>query len=245
MARPARRVIAITGVSRGLGQELTKGFARMGHRVIGCARSPEAIAQLASTLGRKVDLTVVDVTHDAAVRSWAERVLGRHGPPHLLVNNAALINRNAVLWEVPVAEFDQVVDVNIKGVANVIRHFLPAMVARGSGVIVNFSSEWGRSVSPEVAPYCATKWAVEGLTRALARELPTGLAAVPVSPGVINTDMLRSCFGESALNYQSPARWAKTAIPFLLGLGPRDNGKPLSVRFEDAAPGSPSYSSGV
>ncbi len=121
------------------------------------------------------------------------------------------------------------IDVNIKGVANVIRHFVPAMIARGSGVVVNLSSGWGRSTAPEVAPYCATKWAIEGLTAAMAQELPRGLAAVAVNPGIIDTDMLRSCFGESASGYPSPSRWAEAAVPFLLGLGPKDNGKPMTV----------------
>ena len=85
----------------------------------------------------------------------------------------------APLWQVPADEFSRLIDVNISGVYYVIRHFGPAMVARGRGVIVNFSSGWGRSVSPEVAPYYATKWAIEGLTRALAEELPKGMAAVP------------------------------------------------------------------
>ena len=71
-------------------------------------------------------------------------------------------------------------------------------------MIVNFSSGWGRSVDAEVAPYCATKWAIEGLTQALARELPPGLCAVPLNPGVIDTDMLRSCFGGSAGGYPQP-----------------------------------------
>ena len=118
--------------------------------------------------------------------------------PDLLLNNAATINPNAPLWKVSADEFSYVIDVNIKGVANVIRHFVPRMIERGSGVIVNFSSGWGRSTSPEVAPYCATKWAIEGLTRALAQELPAGMAAIPLNPGIINTDMLQSCFGESA-----------------------------------------------
>jgi NAD(P)-dependent dehydrogenase (short-subunit alcohol dehydrogenase family) len=96
-------------------------------------------------------------------------------------------------------------------------------------VIVNLSSGWGRSSAPEVAPYCATKWAIEGLTRALAQELPRGLAAVPVNPGVIDTDMLRSCFGASASDYPSPERWAQAAIPFLLQLGPKHNGNPVTV----------------
>jgi NAD(P)-dependent dehydrogenase (short-subunit alcohol dehydrogenase family) len=119
--------------------------------------------------------------------------------------------------------------VNINGVANVIRHFVPAMIQRGSGVIANFSSGWGHSTSPEVAPYCATKFAIEGLTQALAQELPTGMAAVPVNPGIIDTEMLRSCFGESAGAYPTPKEWAAEAVPFFLALGPRHNGQSLTV----------------
>ena len=126
-------------------------------------------------------------------------------------------------------EFDRLVDVNIKGVANVIRHFVPAMVARRRGVIVNFSSGWGRSVSPEEAPYCATKWAVEGLTLALARELPRGMAAVPLNPGVIDTDMLRQCWSDSAGSYPKADAWAKVAAPFILQLGPKNNGESVNV----------------
>lgn len=223
------RVVAITGVTRGLGRALAEALARAGHRVVGCGRTKEAIRHLRSELGHPHDLAALDVTHDLAVKAWADRIVAEHGPPDLLINNAAAINRNAPLWEVPVDEFDRVIDVNIKGVANVIRHFAPAMIARGSGVIVNLSSGWGRSTSPEVAPYCASKWAIEGLTRALAQELPAGLAAVPVNPGIIDTEMLRSCFGESASQYPSPEEWARAAVPFLLGLGPADNGKPMTV----------------
>jgi NAD(P)-dependent dehydrogenase (short-subunit alcohol dehydrogenase family) len=103
------------------------------------------------------------------------------------------------------------------------------MIARKSGVIVNFSSGWGRSTSPEVAPYCATKWAIEGLSRALAQELPRGMASIPLSPGVINTDMLKICFGSGADSYPEPRQWAQSAAPFLLNLGPEHNGQPLST----------------
>jgi NAD(P)-dependent dehydrogenase (short-subunit alcohol dehydrogenase family) len=131
--------------------------------------------------------------------------------------------------EVPPDQFRRVIDVNINGVYCVLRAFLPAMVAKNRGVIVNFSSGWGRSTSPEVAPYCATKYAIEGLTLALAQELPGGMCAVPLNPGIIDTDMLRSCFGGEASQYPSPEKWSKTAAPFLLALGPKDNGKSLSV----------------
>ena len=119
--------------------------------------------------------------------------------------------------------------VNINGVFHTVRSFVPAMLARQSGVIVNFSSTWGRSTSPEVAPYCASKWAVEGLTRALANELPSGMAAVPLNPGIIHTEMLESCFGSHASAYPSPEQWAERAVPFILDFTAADNGKPHTV----------------
>ena len=96
-------------------------------------------------------------------------------------------------------------------------------------MIVNFSSGWGRDTDPEVAPYCATKWAMEGLTKALAQELPAGMAAVPLNPCIIDTAMLRSCFGGQAQGYPSAEQWAAAAVPWLLGLGPQDNGRSLTV----------------
>ena len=158
---------------------------------------------------------VVDVSQDEDVAAWAAEAIAEFGPPDLLVNNAAVINRNDVLWEIPAAEFDVLTAVNINGTANTIRHFVPAMIANGSGVIVNFSSGWGRSVSAKVAPYCASKWAIEGLTQALAEELPEGLTAVPLNPGIINTDMLQSCFGAGAGGYPTADEWASAAVPFI------------------------------
>jgi NAD(P)-dependent dehydrogenase (short-subunit alcohol dehydrogenase family) len=80
-----------------------------------------------------------------------------------------------------------------------------------------------------VAAYCASKWAVEGLTQALAQELPAGLAAVAVNPGIIDTEMLRTCFGDAAADYPGADEWVKRAGPFLLRLGRKDNGSSLDV----------------
>lgn len=229
MEKAAVRQVLITGVSRGLGQAMVDGIAAAGHTVCGCARSASAVENLRTRFGAPHRFDVVDVSCDAEVRAWAKSVLESGFVPDLLLNNAAAVNANAPLWEVPAEEFDHVIDVNIKGVANVIRHFVPAMIERKRGVIVNFSSGWGRSTSPEVAPYCATKWAIEGLSFALAQELPRGMAAVPLNPGIINTDMLQSCFGENAASYPDPQSWAKRAVPYLLSLGPKHNGEALSV----------------
>ena len=225
--------ILITGVTRGLGRALAGWYIANGHTVIGCGRSAEVL-NLRFTYPAPHDFTALDVTEENKVALWAEHVLARHGAPDLLINNAALMNTPAPLWQIPAREFNQLIDVNLKGVANVIRHFVPAMVERRQGVIVNLSSGWGRSTSPEVAPYCASKYAIEGLTKSLAQELPAGMAAVPLNPGVIDTDMLRQAWSDGASGYPKADDWAKTAAPFILSLCARHNGQSVSVAsFED------------
>ena len=226
----AAKIIVITGVTRGLGRAMAERFIALGHTVLGCGRSRKAIAELRERYISPHDFDAIDVADERQVQKWAARLLKSHAVPDLLLNNAAIMNLSAPLWEVSAKEFDTIIDINIKGVANVLRHFLPAMIARKSGVVVNFSSGWGRSIAPEVAPYCATKYAVEGLTLALAQGLPAGMAAIPLNPGIIDTDMLRISFGSSASEYPTPERWSERAAPFLLQLGPKDNGKSLSVR---------------
>lgn len=225
----SKRIIIITGASRGLGKALATGFAELGHTVIGCARGASELERLKKHLGPQHRFSVVDVTSDDQVHAWAKQSLQETGPPDLLINNAAVINRNEKLWNISAAEFDQLMAVNVNGTANVVRHFVPAMVAARKGVIVNFSSGWGRSVSAEVAPYCATKWAIEGLTQALAAELPEGMCAVPLNPGIINTEMLQSCFASGAEMYPKPSEWAREAVPFILSLGAKHNGQPATV----------------
>ena len=228
MASSPRR-IWITGATRGLGLASAEAFIRQGHTVAGVGRSADAVAELRARHGSPHDFQTLDVVDDRAVAAWARRLLDDQGPPDLLINNAGQINAPNRLWKIHAEEFDKIIDVNIKGIANVLRHVVPAMIDRGSGVIVNLSSGWGRTTAADVAPYCASKWAVEGLTRALAQELPNGLAAVPLDPGIIDTDMLRICFGDRAAGFPDADAWAELAVPFLLDLGPKDNGKPLTV----------------
>ncbi len=233
------KVVCITGCGRGLGRALWGEFLRQGWRVAGCVRDPAVGRQLAdeaaATTGPDAQgagralAVVADVTDEAAVARFAREVVAWGGAPDLLLNNAAVITANAPLWQVPADDFNRLTAVNINGVAAVLRHFLPPMIERGRGVVVNFSSGWGRSVSPEVAPYCASKWAIEGMTRALAEELPPGLAAVPLNPGVIDTDMLRSCFGDAAGGHPDAATWARRAVPQLAALGPADTGRPATI----------------
>jgi NAD(P)-dependent dehydrogenase (short-subunit alcohol dehydrogenase family) len=221
--------IVLTGCTKGLGRALVDEFIALGHTVIGCGRNPESILDLRFAISAPSTFDVLDVAEAKKVELWAERMLTQHGAPDLVINNAGLLTEPAPLWKQDTAKVAKLFQVNLAGIVHVVQGFAPSMIERGAGVIVNLSSGWGRSVSGEFAPYCASKWGVEGLTKALAEELPEPLAAVPLSPGVIDTAMLRQCYAEGAGGYPKPAEWAKVAAPFLLGLGRKDNGKSLTV----------------
>ena len=221
--------VLITGATRGCGRAMVERFIESGHTVVGCGRSESQVVELRKQFGAPHRFDVVDVSDDRQVATWARSVFEAGLVPDLLLNNAGVMNEPAPLWDISAAKFDRLMQVNVCGVANVIRHFVPAMVERQQGVIVNFSSGWGRSTSPEVAPYCASKYAIEGLSLALAQELPSGMASIPLNPGIINTEMLQTCWSDGASRYPTPDRWSRTAVPFLLSLGPKDNGQSLSV----------------
>ncbi|QXD30847.1 SDR family oxidoreductase [Candidatus Pelagisphaera phototrophica] len=219
--------VCITGCTKGLGLALAKWFYADGWRVSGIGRNQFSIDSLQSQ-GNGY-FRAVDVTDDNTLGFFASELADQLGTPDLLVNNAGVINANAPLWEVPPEVFAKVVDINIKGVYHTIRHFAPLMIARGSGIMINLSSGWGRSTSAEVAPYCATKWAIEGLSQAMARELPDGVAIAAMNPGIIDTDMLRSCLGSDASRFGNTTQWAERTGPYLAGLDASINGQALTA----------------
>jgi len=210
--------VVITGVSKGLGYVLSAKLSEMGHDVYGCARGGEHPSGLKGF--KSVDITDID-----AVRAWASEVEA----PDFLINNAAMMNTPNPLWDVESDEFYRLMDINVNGSFNVIKVFMPLMLEADSGVVVNFSSGWGRMTSPNVAPYCASKYAIEGMTSAMAQELPNTFAVVSLSPGVIETDMTHKCFYDMAESFQSPDEWVRKAADFIMNLTPQDNGKQLSI----------------
>ncbi|PON63551.1 Short-chain dehydrogenase/reductase [Parasponia andersonii] len=243
---PNPKTVLITGVSKGLGKALAVELAKQGHTVIGCSRAQDKLNSLQLELSSSSTSTSpssepnslssdrhllinADVRSNSSVEELARTVMVKKGVPDIIVNNAGTINKNNKIWEVPEEEFDAVIDTNVKGLANMLRHFIPMMLVSKQGVIVNMSSGWGRSGAALVAPYCASKWAVEGLTKSVAKELPEGMAVVALNPGVINTDMLASCFGNSAGLYQTPESWAVKAATMILNLSAADNGASLTV----------------
>ena len=221
--------IVITGVTKGLGRALVEQYIKLGHLVIGCGRNVNSIESLSNSYPENTDFQVVDISDQKQVCFWAKDVLNKFGAPDFLLNNAGIINKNAALWDVPEQEFSDVININVKGVYNTIKEFVPHMIRIGKGTVVNFSSGWGRSTSPEVAPYCTSKWAIEGLSKSLAQDLQEGMVSVALNPGVIDTNMLRSCWDENAAMYEKPESWAKRVAPFILNISQKDNGASLTA----------------
>ncbi|KAI5658157.1 hypothetical protein M9H77_26950 [Catharanthus roseus] len=153
-----QRTVLITGVSRGLGKALALELAKRGHTVIGCSRSQEKLNSLQADLtSHSSPLSIskhlvmnVDVRSNNSVEEFARSIVEKKSVPDIIVNNAGTINRNNKVWEVPPEEFDNVIDINIKGIANMLRHFIPIMIENKQGVIVNMSSGWGRSAAAQV-----------------------------------------------------------------------------------------------
>ena len=223
-------VIVITGATSGLGLALSEYFIRASHTVVGCGRNQSKIAELnAKFAGCEASFHAVDIGSDEAVKNWATQVIQDNGPPDFLLNNAGVTNERNKLWNITAEQFDKVIDINIKGTMNCIRHFVPEMVIAKKGIIVNFSSTWGKSVSGEVAPYCCSKWGLEGLSKSLAMELPSPLACIPLNPGVIHTEMLATVFGKSASLHENPDQWVNRAGPLILSLSRKVNGKSIDI----------------
>jgi NAD(P)-dependent dehydrogenase (short-subunit alcohol dehydrogenase family) len=221
--------VVITGCTRGLGRAMVPLFVEAGWQIAGCGRNETQVGELKHQFPAPHFFQACDVSREDEIAAFCSAILEGFGPPALVLNNAAIINPNAPLWETSAEDFSRIIDINIKGPAAMMRHLLPAMLKRGAGVIVNFSSGWGRSTSADVAPYCATKYAIEGLSMATAQDTAGKVAVIPMNPGIIDTDMLRSTFGRSAGDFPDAEAWAKRAVPFFIKLGPKDNGKQMTV----------------
>uniref|UniRef100_A0A0A0KIZ2 NADPH-dependent pterin aldehyde reductase-like n=2 Tax=Cucumis sativus TaxID=3659 RepID=A0A0A0KIZ2_CUCSA len=231
-------VVLITGVSRGLGRGLALELAKLGHTIVGCSRNHNTLhslqTQLSSISTKQHLLLNLDVTSNSGVEDLLQAVLQTNLIPDILVNNAAIANEKSKFWEIPQKDFDSVIDTNIKGTANVLRHFIPPMIAREKKIIVNMSSLWGRIGAPMFSSYSASKWGIEGLTKSIAEELPKGMAIIALHPGTVNTDMLHIAFGDLASNYQNPQQWASKAARMILNLTALDNGASLTVEDPEA-----------
>ncbi|QFQ26180.1 SDR family oxidoreductase [Bacillus thuringiensis] len=221
--------VIITGVTQGLGRAMVDRFHELGWNIYGCGRSKDKIEELKKQYSKIHDFQVIDVSDSQQVNNWANYILNTHTAPNMIINNASIVNQNAQLWKITAQEFENVMNVNVNGVVNVIRAFVPAMVARKEGIIINMSSSWGREGEAELAPYCASKFAIEGITKSMALELPHGMAVVALDPGgSISTPMLKSCAPQYINESPTPETWSHKAIEYILNITIDKNGDSLT-----------------
>jgi 3-oxoacyl-[acyl-carrier protein] reductase len=194
-ARLSHKVSIITGAAQGIGLATALKFAQEGATVIVCDVKPStvdaAVAQCRAT-GASAEGFVVDVTQRPMVDGMVKTVLEKFGRIDVLVNNAG-ITQDARLQKMTLEQFDKVIDVNLRGVFHCAQAVTDAMVAQGSGVILNASSVVGIYGNYGQTNYAATKFGVIGFTKTWARELgPKGIRVNAVAPGFIATPILGS-----------------------------------------------------
>jgi NAD(P)-dependent dehydrogenase (short-subunit alcohol dehydrogenase family) len=186
------RVWLITGCSTGFGRALVRAALDAGDRVMATARRPETLAGLAETGDGRVSTAALDVTDPASVEAAIEATLAVHGRIDVLVNNAGSMVLGAV-EEVTMADLREQLEVVFFGAAEVTKAVLPLMRRQGSGMIVQMSSLGGVRTFPGLGAYHAAKYALEGLSEALATELaPLGVQVMIVEPGAFRTEFNRN-----------------------------------------------------
>ena len=205
------RVAIITGAAAGIGFATAERFAAEGAIVILCdvqeARVREAAAKLAAN-GATVKAFRVDVTRRDEVDAMVAAVLAAHGRIDVLVNNAG-ITKDARLAKMTEAQFDAVIDVNLKGVFNCAQAMAAVMTEQGKGVILNASSVVGLYGNFGQTNYAASKFGVIGFTKTWARELgPKGVRVNAVCPGFVNTEILRTV-PEKVLDGMKESCWMR------------------------------------
>jgi len=186
------RVVIVTGGSRGLGAGLVQAYLDAGELVATCSRTPtdqtDAWAKEPATADRFL-FVPADLAKSEDAQAFVKAVIAKWGRVDVLVNNAG-VARDGILAMVPDDDVDTVIDLNLKGTIYVTRLVSRRMLARGRGHIVNISSIVGRSGYRGLAVYSATKAALDGFTRALARELGSrGIIVNGVAPGYLRTEM--------------------------------------------------------
>jgi NAD(P)-dependent dehydrogenase (short-subunit alcohol dehydrogenase family) len=181
------RVWLVTGASSGFGRAITEAAVAAGDVVVAAARRPPALDDLVATRPDRVEAVALDVTDAAAIDAVVADVHSRYGRIDVLVNNAGHGQVGAA-EETTDAELRSLFDVHVFGPAALVRAVLPGMRERRAGAIVQMSSFGGQVAYPGFSAYCATKFALEGYSEALAAEVgPLGIAVVVVEPGAFRT----------------------------------------------------------
>lgn len=193
MNRIQGKLVLVTGASSGIGQACARRFAAESADLVLWARREERLERLSRDLAREHGVTVrhavLDVRDRPAVEAAVRALLDSTGPPDILVNNAGLAAGLDPVQEGSFEDWDRMIDTNVKGLLNVTRLLLPAMIGAGRGHVINIGSTAGHLVYPRGNVYNATKYAVTALTEAINLDLAgTPLRVSGIDPGFVETE---------------------------------------------------------
>ena len=193
MSEIESKVVIITGASSGVGEATARRLGARGAKLMLAARREDRLKDLVAAIektGGTVAYRVTDVADRAQVQALADATLETYGRIDVLVNNAGLIS-GSPLDQIKVDDWDQIIDVNLKGVLYGIAAVLPTMRQQKCGHVINLSSIAGHKVLPGAAVYCATKYAVRAISEGLRLESKGEIRSTNISPGAVATEGLR------------------------------------------------------
>ena len=205
-------LVAVTGASSGIGEAVAKAFSAAGHPVLLMARRLERMEALGlpNSICRKVDVRDREAIADAV-----KEAEDAHGPVDMMFANAG-IARLADIGHQPPEEWDEMIDINVKGVMNTVHSVMSGMMERKQGTLFMMSSIAGRKVYPDHTVYCGTKYFVHGVSESLREYLSDyGVRVVVLSPGVIETEVLSGVLDEKVL-----AAYKENKVKIGGGIGP-------------------------
>jgi serine 3-dehydrogenase len=183
------RIVLITGASAGIGAACARSFAAAGAKLILAARRTDRLKQLADQLNTEVYVQSLDVRNRSAVKEFVAALPEKWRAVEILVNNAGLAQGFDKLHEGEIDDWETMIDTNVKGLLYVSRAVIPGMVERGRGHVINIGSIAGHEVYPGGNVYCATKHAVDGLTKGMRIDLvDTPVRVSTVDPGLVETE---------------------------------------------------------
>ncbi|SDL70418.1 L-iditol 2-dehydrogenase [Aliiruegeria lutimaris] len=219
MKRLEGKVALVTGGARGIGRAICEAYVAAGAKVAVADRLAEEAGETAAALGENAMALAMDVTDLGAIAAGVAEVEAKWGAIDILVNNAGIFTM-ASIEEITLEEYRRQYDINVAGTLFTIKAVVPGMKRRGSGAIINFSSQAGRRGEPNVTLYCSTKAAVISITQSLALELaPNGIRVNAIAPGVIETPMWDVVDGLFARYENKPVGQKKREVGEAVPLG--------------------------